>query len=225
MTDQAQGAEFLGHRFSDQRLLQAALTHSSLAAGSRRGGFAFDRLEFLGDRVLGLVVAQMLLAAFEGESEGELGRRFAALVSEPGLAALAREAGLPRALRVAPGEMRDGELRASVLADAFEAMLGAIHLDAGFAAADAALRRVFAPLVAGMGAPPRDPKTALQEWAQGRGHALPAYRTLSAAGPAHAPRFVVEAEAAGRRASGEGGSKREAERAAAAALLAALEAP
>jgi len=225
LTDQAQGAEFLGHRFSDQRLLQAALTHSSLAAGSRRGGFAFDRLEFLGDRVLGLVVAQMLLSAFEGESEGELGRRFAALVSEPSLAALAREAGLPRALRVAPGELRDGELRASVLADAFEAMLGAIHLDAGFAAAEVVLRGVFAPLVAGMGAPPRDPKTTLQEWAQGRGHALPAYRTLSAAGPAHAPHFVIEAEAAGRRASGEGGSKREAERAAAAALLAALEAP
>jgi ribonuclease-3 len=196
LTDQAPGAEFLGHRFRDQRLLQAALTHSSLAAGSRRGGFAFDRLEFLGDRVLGLVVAQMLLAAFEGESEGELGRRFAALVSEPSLAALAREA-----------------------------VLGAIHLDAGFAAAEVVLRGVFAPLVAGMGAPPRDPKTTLQEWAQGRGHALPAYRTLSAAGPAHAPHFVVEAEAAGRRASGEGGSKREAERAAAAALLAALEAP
>lgn len=104
-------------------------------------------------------------------------------------------------------------------------MLGAIHLDAGFAAAEDVLRRILAPLVAGMGAPPRDPKTTLQEWAQGRGHALPAYRTLSAEGPAHAPHFVVEAEAAGRRASGEGGSKREAERAAAAALLAALEAP
>ena len=225
MTERAQGAEFLGHRFRDPRLLQAALTHSSLAAGSRRGGFAFDRLEFLGDRVLGLVVARMLLAAFERESEGELGKRFAALVSEPSLAALAREAGLQSSLHVAPGELRDGELRASVLADGFEAMLGAIHLDAGFAAAEAVLERIFAPLVAGMAEPPREPKTALQEWAQGRGHPLPSYRTVSAEGPAHAPHFVVEAEAAGRRASGEGGSKREAERAAASALLRALEAP
>lgn len=214
----------LGHSFRDPALLDVALTHSSLAAPKRQRRFGFDRMEFLGDRVLALVVAELLVDAFPDENEGDLGRRFAALVSAPSLAEIADELGLAAHLRVAPSEVQaDGQRTRSVLADAFEAVLGALFRDGGFAAAERFLRRIFAERVQAMKAPPRDPKTTLQELAQGRGPSLPVYRVLSAAGPAHEPHFIIEVEAVGRRASGEGSSKRLAERAAAQALLDALE--
>jgi ribonuclease III len=214
----------LEHRFRDATLLEIALTHSSVAAPRRRRRAGFDRMEFLGDRVLALVVAELLVDAFPEEDEGDLGRRFAALVSAPSLAEIAVELGLAAHLRVAASEMQaDGQRTRSVLADAFEAILGALFRDGGFAAAERFVRRIFAPRVQAMCAPPRDPKTSLQELAQGRGESLPVYRVLASAGPAHEPHFTVEVEAVGRRAAGEGSSKRLAERAAAQALLDALE--
>jgi ribonuclease III len=214
----------LEHRFRDAALLDVALTHSSLATGRGQRRFGFDRMEFLGDRVLALVVAELLVEAFPEENEGDLGRRFAALVSAPSLAEIADELDLARHLRVAPSEMQaDGQRSRSVLADAFEAVLGALFRDGGYAAAERFLRRVFVPRILARQAPPRDPKTTLQELAQGRGASLPVYRVLASGGPAHEPHFTIEVEAMGRRASGEGSSKRLAERAAAQALLDALE--
>lgn len=213
----------IGHAFRDKRLLERALTHSSLAATGRRDRRGFDRLEFLGDRVLGLVVADALERGFPDEDEGRLGRRFAALVSAPSLAALAIELGLPAALRVGASEGPGEVARPSILADAFEALTGAIYRDGGFAAAAAFVEARFAGRIAAMREPPREPKTALQELTQGRGQGLPVYRLVSAAGPAHARAFVIEVDAAGLTARGTGGAKRAAESAAAAALLALLE--
>ncbi len=213
----------IGHAFRDRRLLERALTHSSLSTGGRRDRHAFDRLEFLGDRVLGLVVADLLERGFPGEDEGRLGRRFAALVSAPSLAALAIEIGLPAALRVGASEGPGEVVRPSILADAFEALTGAIYRDGGFAAAAAFVETRLAGRIAEMREPPCEPKTTLQELTQGRGQGLPVYRLVTAAGPAHAREFVVEVEAAGLTARGTGSAKRIAEGAAAAALLSMLE--
>lgn len=215
----------IGYTFRDRDLLARALTHSSLAAAGRRGRRGFDRLEFLGDRVLGLVVADALERAFPDDDEGELGRRFAVLVSAPSLAEMAVEIGLPRALRVSASEGPGEVAKPSILADAFEALAGAIHRDGGYPAAESFVRERVGPRIAAMREPPRDPKTALQEWAQGRGLGLPVYRLVSSTGPSHAPEFVVEVEAAGRRSRGTGRAKQIAERVAAAALLAELESP
>lgn len=215
---------FIGYAFRDKRVLERALTHSSLVSGARRGRRGFDRLEFLGDRVLGLVVADALERAFPAADEGELGMRFAALVSAPSLAARAVAIGLPRALRVSSSEGPGEVAKTSILADAFEALAGAIYRDGGFDAAASFIDRCFGALITSTIEPPRDPKTALQEWTQGRGQGLPVYRLISTAGPPHAPVFVVDVEACGHSAQGTGGSKRSAETGAAAALLAILEA-
>ncbi len=217
----------LGHCFVDQALLRAALTHSSLS-GSRRGAVhGFDRLEFLGDRVLGLGVAALLVERFPRASEGELGQRFAVLVSEPSLAEIARDIELGRFLKQATSDVSGGGggCNPAVLADGFEALLGAMFRDGGFAVAERFLRAQFEPRVRAMVTPPREPKTALQEWAQARGHALPVYRVVTSGGPAHSPHFVIEVEVGDRRAQGEGAAKRIAERAAAIALLDLLETP
>lgn len=215
----------LGHRFSDPALLRQALAHSSLSAaqrGSRRRDF--DRLEFLGDRVLGLIVADILVAAFPGANEGELGQRFAALVSYPTLAEIARSIDLGRFLRLAPSEEQSGGRgNPSVLADALEAVLGALYRDGGHDVARRFVREHFAERARAPATPPREPKTALQEWSQARGLSLPIYRLVSADGPAHAPRFIIEVEIAGRTARGQGTAKRDAERLAATALLEQLE--
>lgn len=215
----------LGHRFADPALLQQALSHSSLSGGRQRAApRAFDRLEFLGDRVLGLFMAEILVETFPRANEGELGRRFAALVSYPSLAGLAAELELGPCLRLSPSEEQSGGRRnPSVLADAFEALLGALYLDGGADAARRVVRAHFTARAAREAAPPREPKTALQEWLQGRGLGLPSYRVVTSEGPAHAPHFVVEAQSGSRIGRGEGASKREAERAAAEALLAQLE--
>ncbi|MBL8702541.1 MAG: ribonuclease III [Alphaproteobacteria bacterium] len=217
----------LGHRFADPGLLRQALAHSSLAGLKRRGQLRdFDRLEFLGDRVLGLIVADILVTAFPKAREGELGQRFAALVSYPSLAAIAREIDLGRFLKLAPSEDQGGGRRnPSVLADALEAVLGALYRDGGHDAARRFIHRHFLDRAAAVATPPREPKTALQEWAQARGLPLPTYRVVASGGPAHAPHYVVEVESGGQVARGEGAAKREAERAAASTLLDRLEQP
>jgi ribonuclease-3 len=213
----------LDYRFKEPKRLAAALdrTHLDRPTTGRLDGF--ERLEFLGDRVLGLVVAEGLLLAFPDESEGHIARRFAPLVSRDTLAACAQAIGLARHLKFAPGEA-DGVSQLGVLADAFEAVIGAVYQDGGLDSARAMIERVIDVRKAGA-EPPRDAKTALQEWAQGRGLSLPVYRTLQSSGPPHAPRFVVEVSVAGLdRQSGEGGTKRAAEQAAAAKALRAAEA-
>ena len=210
----------LGHRFRDRALLETALVHSS--RGGRGADRRFDRLEFLGDRVLALVVAELLLERFPEESEGELARRFARLVSAELLAALADEIDLARHLAFGHGQAKDLLANRAVLADAFEAVLAALHRDGGIDAARVFLARVYAVRLADAPEPPEDPKNTLQEWALARGLGLPVYRDLERSGPEHALRFRVEVEAGGHQAAGEGGSKRAAERGAAAALLARL---
>lgn len=213
----------LGHRFSDRALLQAALCHSSLALPikARRGGDHFERLEFLGDRVVGLVVADLLLARFPREPEGDLARRHATLVSRRTLAEIADEIALGAQLRLTRGEDETGGRRKpTVLADSLEALIGALYRDGGLDVAKTFVTRLYGPRLDRADKPPRDPKTALQEWAQGRGLPLPAYRIVSTEGPAHKPSFQVEARVQGYDPMIAGGSsKRDAERAAAAMLL------
>lgn len=213
----------LGHRFSNRKLLDAALRHSSMPAHAKRahGDTDFERLEFLGDRVVGLVVAEVLEARFPSETEGDLARRHAALVSRRALADLAASIDLGTYLHLTRGEDESGGRRKpSVLADAFEALVGAMYRDGGFAAPQSFLTALIEPIVAMPSRPPRDPKTALQEWAQGRGLSLPTYRTVKTEGPAHAPKFEIEVRVDGHDpARAAGTSKRNAERAAAAVLL------
>lgn len=208
----------LRHRFRRPELLAEALTHrSAVQAG---GALSNERLEFVGDRVLGLVMAEWLAERFPAEPEGYLGRRLAHLVSQPVLAEIAERIGFPALLTVGAGESRSGvRRRASVLADAMEAALGALFLDGGLAPARDFVRRSFADAMQTQADPPKDAKTALQEWAQARGHDLPSYHVETRAGPSHAPEFVIAVSAAGQTGQGRAGSKRAAEQAAAKDLL------
>src|SRR4051794_4756291 len=165
----------LGHTFQRPALLKEALTHRSATYGHHKGRGSNERLEFIGDRVLGLLMAEWLAERYPREQEGELGRRLAYLVSQPVLAAVAESIGLAGALSVAPGEARAGvRKRATVIADALEATLGALYLDGGLEAARAFVRRAWNDTMDNQAAPPKDAKTALQEWAQKRGLNLPA---------------------------------------------------
>jgi ribonuclease-3 len=229
LLDAAQG--LLGYRFVHPELLDEALTHRSAARklpGGRRGSGSNERLEFIGDRVLGLLMAEWLIERFPHEQEGELGRRLALLVSQPTLASIAETIGMSALIAVSPGEARAGiQTRATVTADAVEAAIGALYLDGGLEPARTFIRTAWEPALQAQPAPPKDPKTALQEWAQARGHQLPRYEVASREGPAHNPVFVVSVTITGAKgavgsASGEAGSKREAETLAAVALLAAL---
>lgn len=214
-----------GHSFARPELLREALTHRSAAHGRhgarhRPGYGSNERLEFVGDRVLGLLIAEWLAERFPEEQEGELGPRHAQLVSRPVLARIAEEAGLAEALSVAPNEARAGVRQLStVLGDAMEAVIGAIYLDAGLEVARRFVRRAWSAAMEAQQHPPKDPKTALQEWALARGQPLPAYRLDGREGPSHAPHFTVSVSVAGETGQGTGSSKRQAERAAAEALL------
>ena len=220
----------LGHRFARPALLDEALTHRSAIygragrrRGERRGVGSNERLEFVGDRVLGLLVAEWLIERFPEEQEGELGLRLANLVSRVTIGAIAERAGLSAALAVSPGEARAGvPTQTTVLADAVEALLGALYLDAGLEPARRFVRSAWAKDLERHSLPPKDPKMQLQEWLMARGHPLPEYRVVSREGPPHAPQFRIHAEALGMAGEGEGTSKRLAERAAASALLAKL---
>jgi ribonuclease III len=229
-----EAARLIGHSFGRPELLAEALTHRSAlgkpAHGRRRTrrGTApanYERLEFLGDRVLGLVVADLLWRRFADEPEGHLTRRLTQLVRREALARVAGELALGRCLLLSPAEAAAGATRnPGILADVVEAVIAAIYLDGGLSAAFAFVERLWAPLIAEMEtAPPRDPKTNLQEWAQGRGLPLPDYRLVATSGPDHAPQFTVAVAVTGHHeASATAASKRAAETAAAAALLARL---
>ncbi|GAB6053294.1 ribonuclease III [Magnetospira thiophila] len=211
----------IDHVFADPTLLTNALTHASLVSGTASN----ERLEFLGDRILGLVIAETLYHQFPQEDEGALARRLAAVVSRPALAQVATGLDLGRYLQVAASEDGSGRENPALLADACEALIAALYLDGGLAVAAAFVRRHWAPLVAADPQPPKDAKTALQEWAQGRGKPLPQYCEVSRHGPSHAPLFTIEVTVDGLgRATAKGGSKRVAEQAAAELLLAQTEA-
>ena len=218
----------LGHHFARPALLREALTHRSAAprAGVRRadaqkhGAGSNERLEFVGDRVLGLLMAEWLAERFPHEQEGGLGRRLGYLVSQPVLAQIATAIGLDEVLAVSPGEARVGVKKlATVLADALEATLGALYLDGGLAPARDFVRRAWEPAMASQTELTKDPKTALQEFVLARSPTLPVYTVTGRSGPPHAPEFSVTVTAAGQSGAGTANSKRAAEAAAAAELL------
>ncbi len=211
----------LGHSFKDRALLLEAMTHASALDGKREQRRSYDRLEFLGDRVLGLIVAERLLAARANDEEGDLAPRLNALVNRHACAAAARAADLGAAVILSPSEAsQGGRGKEAILADLCESVIGALYLDAGIDAARAFVTRFWGDAFDAMGHTPRDAKTALQEWAAARHKGL-SYVLIEQTGPEHAPRFVIEARVdAMAPARGEGGSKREAQRAAAAAFMA-----
>lgn len=218
--------EALGHRFANRAILERALTHSSFANENSRAETIRDNetLEFLGDSILGFLVAELLFEQYPDFREGPLSKARSHLVSEAHFATLARKLGLGDALRLAVGEVRSGgRVKDSLLADAFEAIFAALYLDAGLDKTRLVARRLFASDIASLPADLsfHDYKTTLQELAQAEGKPLPFYRLVEESGPDHDKRFVYEVDYGGLiRARGAGASKKEAQRQAAKAALA-----
>lgn len=208
-------ADELGHSPGNTALFDAALTHSS----SR--GESYERLEFLGDRVLGLVIARWLYERFPDEPEGKLSRRFNTLVARETCGEIGRELGLPAVIRLGKQARDDGaNWSDNVLGDVVEALIGAVFLDAGLDAADALVRRLWTPMVEEQRRPPKHPKSALQELAASKSLGNPDYELVMRSGAQHQPNFVVKVTIPTiGEAEGQGTSKQEAETAAAQALL------
>lgn len=211
----------LQHQFADPGLLRRALTHRSFSADHN------ERLEFLGDSVLGVVVADMLYRQLQNLPEGDLSRVRANLVKQDTLHKLSVALGLPELMLLGEGEMRSGgQKRPSILADALEAVIGAVYLDAGFAAAQALVQRLYqaVEINPAMDAIGKDPKTELQEWLQARRMKVPAYKVVATLGAAHRQTFDVECEVPELQLCerGIGGSRRAGEQAAAMAMLQTL---
>ena len=213
--------ERLGHQFQTPQYLVEALTHPSVSSPTRPDN---QRLEFLGDRVLGLVMAEALLGADKGASEGKLAPRFNALVRKEACADVARSLDVGAVLRLGRSEtMSGGRRKEALLADAMEAVIAAVYLDAGFEAARAVILRSWGKRIDRVEADARDAKTALQEWAQAQGLKPPVYTEISRDGPDHAPIFMIEARLDnGESARAKAPSKRQAEQSAAQDLLARL---
>ena len=211
----------LGHRFADTELLTRALTHISGVTGATARADSYQRLEFLGDRVLGLAVSAMLYAEFPHATEGELSRRLADLVRRESCAEVAAAWEVGPYLRLGPGEVQSGgRSRMAILGDVCEALIGAVFLDGGYEAASAMVRRAWEPRMLSPRRALQDPKTALQEWAQARGKPTPVYTETERSGPAHAPHFTVTVAIEGcAPADGLGTSKRLAEQAAAESFM------
>lgn len=217
----------LDHQFADQSLIRRAVTHPSLVGGRRDAARqSYQRLEFLGDRVLGLVVADMLLRSYPDDSEGDIAKRHAGLVRAETLAEVASRIGIGDYLRLSTGEIESGGRRnPAILADACEAIIGALYVDAGLPKARGFIEKYWKDAVAAVIAPPREPKTALQEWAQARALPLPEYRMVDRTGPAHNPLFVIEVTVRGHEpVTASASSKRVAEKEAALELLRRVEA-
>ncbi|WP_322867863.1 ribonuclease III [Aquicoccus sp. G2-2] len=214
--------ERLGHEFVDPALLLRALTHASISTATREDN---QRLEFLGDRVLGLAMAQAVLDHDPTATEGQLAPRFNALVRKEACADVARQIDLGAVLKIGRSEMMTGGRRKqALLGDAMEAVIAAVYLDAGFEPARALILRLWGGRIASVKADARDPKTALQEWAQARSLPPPAYVQIARSGPDHAPTFTIEARLEnGQTERATAPSKRAAEQAAAKALLTRLE--
>lgn len=214
--------DILGHRFSDIGLLSRALVHASSTEDRKQSN---ERLEFLGDRVLGLAVAEVLFQRYPDEDEGELARRYAGLTSREGLVRVAAAIDLDRFILAQHGDVETAKRsQASVAADTMEAVLGAMYLDGGLDPAKVFISKRWEALMEEDLSPPKDAKTSLQEWAQARGLGLPAYEVVGRDGPDHAPTFTISVAIKGHGAkTGQGGSRRTGEQAAAVALLQTLE--
>lgn len=212
----------IGYRFKDASLLEQALTHISALTGARNRAGSYQRLEFLGDHVLGLIVSDMLFRAFPKADEGEMSRRLADLVRKEACAEVARSIDLGSAIRLGASESNaGGRGRAAILADVCEALIGAVFIDGGYPAAAELIERLWEARMRTPARPLRDAKTVLQEWAQARGLPTPNYREVERKGPDHDPVFRVTVDLPDRAtAEGLGRSKRAAEQAAAAAMLA-----
>ncbi|HCH56948.1 MAG TPA: ribonuclease III [Rhodospirillaceae bacterium] len=219
--DPAELEKILGYRFNDSGLLTRALTHSSLKNSGNDA--SYERLEFLGDRVLGLIIAELLIDEFPDSAEGKLAPRLASLVSGRTLAEVARNLGLAKFILMTDGEAAAGtNERDSVLADCCEAIIGSVYRDGGLDAATTLVRRYWIPLLVEV--EPRVSKSELQEWVQGRGLPLPRYTVVDRQGPAHAPEFTIELKIATEAPIlATGTSKQAAEQAAAAEMLALVQ--
>ncbi len=178
----------IGHKFKNSELIKTALTHSSVAVG-----YNYERLEFLGDRVLGLVIAELLYGRFPQESEGDLAKRLAALVQGSFLAEIAVEMDLGSHIDLSEGEAQAGGAEnENILADVFESLIGALYLDGGFEKCQTLIHGLWQDKLDVMKEPPQHPKTKIQEWAQGLSLPLPAYKIANQTGPDHAPVFEIE---------------------------------
>jgi ribonuclease-3 len=214
--------ERVGYRFKDGALLDCALTHISALKGSRNRAGSYQRLEFLGDHVLGLVISDVLFRAFPKADEGELSRRLADLVRKETCAEIAVTVELGSAIKLGSSEANaGGRKRPAILADVCEALIGAVYLDGGYPAAEGLVERLWQVRIQAKAQPVRDSKTVLQEWAQARGLPTPVYREVARTGPDHSPVFCVAVQLPNfAAAEGSGRSKRAAEQGAAAAMLA-----
>jgi len=212
----------LGYKFKDPERLRRALTHSSTERDRRHSN---ERYEFLGDRVLGLVIAGLLLDTFPDEEEGKLGYRFSALARAETLARVGGALKLGNHIILSDGEeAAGGRENISIIADCCEAVIAALYLDGGLEAAEAFILKHWTPLMAEDLSPPKDAKTMLQEWAQGQGLPLPKYRVTKEIGPAHAPQFTVEVQVHEMKpATAQGSSKQAAEQAAAEVLMTTID--
>jgi ribonuclease-3 len=206
----------IGHSYSDRQLLLEALTHSSSEEGRN-----YQRLEFLGDRVLGLVIAAFLYESFPGESEGDMARRFSALVDKPMLAKVAGKIDLGNYIIMSESERASGgSENESILSDVMEALIGAAFLDAGLDTCEQMIKSLWGSSLYETLSPPIDPKTALQEWTQGCGLGLPQYELAGRTGPDHAPVFTISVKVEGLNpVSATGSSRRNAEKKAAEKML------
>ena len=213
--------ERIGHKFADPNLLVTAMTHVSALKPSRKRGESYQRLEFLGDHVLGLIVSDMLYRSFPNADEGELSKRLADLVRKESCADVAKSLGLADDIKLgAVGAGAGARLRKSVLGDICEAVIGAVYLDGGYQAASEFVERNWTERMKKPRQPLRDPKTVLQEWAQGKGLPTPVYREVERTGPHHDPQFRVAVDLPGLApAEGVGGSKRAAEKVAASVMI------
>ena len=213
----------IGHKFTDATLLVTAFTHvSALKKATRKRSDSYQRLEFLGDHVLGLIVSDMLYRAFPNADEGELSKRLADLVRKESCADVAKSLGLVEDIKLgAVGAGAGARLRKSVIGDICEAVIGAVYLDGGYPAAAQFVERNWEERMRTLKRPLRDPKTVLQEWAQGKGLPTPVYREVERTGPHHDPQFRIAVDLPGLApAEGVGGSKRAAEKVAASAMIA-----
>jgi len=212
----------IGYGFRDRSLIELALTHISVVKGEAPRVRSYQRLEFLGDHVLGSIVSHMLYDAFPNAEEGELSRRLADLVREEACAEVAEDMQVAAFIRLGSGESQSGARhRRTILADVVEGVVAAVYLDGGYGAAHDLVERFWRARLVAPRRPLRDPKTVLQEWAQARGFAPPVYRDVARSGPDHAPLFIVAVDLPGlKSAQAEGASKQAAQKAAAATFLA-----
>jgi ribonuclease-3 len=207
----------IDYTFSDPALLETALTHSSLQGSACDN----ERLEFLGDRVLGLVVADMLFSHFSGEDEGSLAKRHTGLVQQETLVRVALEIDLASHLKLSPSEEKSGgKEKETIVADALEALIGAVYLDGGFSAAHHFIERFWSEPLRQQTSPPEDAKSKLQEWVQAKALPLPEYTLLGKSGTDHAPQFEIEVSVQGiGKTTAVAASKRAAEKSAALKML------